>query len=68
MGYLTLTRQGRRKDHVARSARYRCGKLARTAATGWITIKLKAIDGSRAKIAIKAPTDLQILRSELEEQ
>lgn len=30
-----------------------------------ITIKLKGIEASRAKIAIEAPTDIQILRSEL---
>ncbi|TDL96979.1 carbon storage regulator [Stutzerimonas stutzeri ATCC 17588 = LMG 11199] len=33
-----------------------------------VTIMLKDIDGSRVKIAIEAPADLQILRSEMEEQ
>ncbi len=32
-----------------------------------ITIKLKDIQSSRVKVAIEAPLELQILRSELEE-
>lgn len=32
-----------------------------------IMIKLKDIQGSRVKVAIEAPLELQILRSELEE-
>lgn len=35
---------------------------------GGITVTVKEIKGGKAEIAIEAPLDLQILRSELEEQ
>lgn len=35
--------------------------------TDGITVTVKAIKGGKAQIAIEAPLDLQILRSELEE-
>lgn len=67
MSYLVLTR----KEGEMITLRVQPGTdaddlLAQLLLDG-ITIKLKDIDGSRAKIAIEAPADLQILRSELEE-
>lgn len=68
MSYLVLTR----KEGEMITLRVQPGTdaddlLAQLVLDG-ITIKLKDIDGSRAEIAIEAPADLQILRSELEEQ
>lgn len=67
MSYLVLTRKEGEKITL-RVQPGTCPEdlLAQLLLDG-ITIKLKDIDGSRAKIAIEAPADLQILRSELEE-
>ncbi len=67
MGYLVLTRK--EGEHI--TLRVQPGTdpddlLAQLLLDG-ITINLKNIQGSRVKVAIEAPLDLQILRSELEE-
>ncbi|MCQ4258856.1 carbon storage regulator [Stutzerimonas stutzeri] len=67
MSYLVLTRkEGQRITLRVQPGTDAEDLLAQLLLDG-ITIKLKDIDGSRAKIAIEAPADLQILRSELEE-
>ncbi|WP_421527041.1 carbon storage regulator [Pseudomonas brenneri] len=67
MSYLVLER----KEGESITLRVRPGAnaedlLAQLLLDG-VTIKVKDIQSSRAKIAIEAPLELQILRSELEE-
>lgn len=67
MGYLVLTRREGEKITLRVQPGTNAEELLEQLLLDGITIKLKDIDGSRAKIAIEAPADLQILRSELEE-
>lgn len=67
MGYLVLTREEGKGITLRVQPGTNAEELLEQLLLDGITIKLKDIDGSRAKIAIEAPMDLQILRSELEE-
>ena len=68
MSYLVLTRKEGEKITVRVQPGTNAEHLVEQLLLDGITIILKDIDGSRAKIAIEAPADLQILRSELEER
>lgn len=67
MGYLVLTRREGEKITLRVQPGTDPDDLLAQLLLDGITVKLKGIEGSRAKIAIEAPADLQILRSELEE-
>lgn len=67
MSYLVLTRREGEKINLRVQPGTDPDDLLAQLLLDGITIKLKDIDGNRAKIAIEAPQDLQILRAELEE-
>lgn len=67
MSYLVLTRKEGQRITLRVQPGTNAEELLEQLLLDGITIKLKDIDGSRARIAIEAPLDLQILRSELEE-
>lgn len=68
MSYLVLTRrQGEQITLRVQPGTDAENLLAELLLDG-ITVTVKEIKGSKAQIAIEAPLDLQILRSELEEE
>ncbi len=67
MGYLVLSRREGESITLRVQPGTNAEELLEHLLLDGITIKLKDIDGSRVKVAIEAPLDLQILRSELEE-
>lgn len=67
MGYLVLSRREGESITLRVQPGTNADELLEPLLLDGITIKLKDIDGSRVKVAIEAPLDLQILRSELEE-
>ncbi|MCQ4257452.1 carbon storage regulator [Stutzerimonas stutzeri] len=67
MSYLVLTRREGEKITLRVQPGTEADDLLAQLLLEGITIELKDIDGNRAKIAIEAPQDLQILRAELEE-
>lgn len=67
MGYLVLTRrEGEQVTLRVQPGTDPDDLLAQLLLDG-ITLTIKGIEAGRAKIAIEAPQDLQILRAELEE-
>lgn len=67
MSYLVLTRREGEKITLRVQPGTDADDLLAQLLLDGITVTVKNIEGSRAKIAIEAPQDLQILRSELEE-
>lgn len=67
MGYLVLTRREGEKISLRVQPGTNPDDLLAQLLLDGITVTVKDIEAGRAKIAIEAPLDLQILRSELEE-
>jgi sRNA-binding carbon storage regulator CsrA len=67
MGYLVLTRREGEKITLRVQPGTDAEELLEQLLLDGITVTVKNIEAGRAKIAIEAPLDLQILRSELEE-
>lgn len=67
MSYLVLARKEGESITIRVQPGTNAEELLEQLLLDGITVKLKGIEGSRAKIAIEAPANLQILRSELEE-
>ena len=68
MSYLVLTRREGEKITLRVQPGTNADDLLAQLLLDGITVTLKDIEAGRAKIAIEAPMDLQILRSELEER
>ena len=67
MGYLVLTRREGEKIVLRVQPGTNAEDLLAELLSDGITVTVKEIKGGKAQIAIEAPLDLQILRSELEE-
>ncbi len=67
MTYLVLTRREGEKITLRVQPGTNAEDLLAELLLDGITVTVKEIKGSKAQIAIEAPLDLQILRSELEE-
>ncbi|WP_417480441.1 carbon storage regulator [Maricaulis maris] len=67
MSYLVLTRREGEKITLRVQPGTNPDDLLAQLLLDGITVTVKDIEAGRAKIAIEAPLDLQILRSELEE-
>ncbi|MCP9337620.1 carbon storage regulator [Stutzerimonas xanthomarina] len=67
MSYLVLTRREGEKITLRVQPGTNADDLLAQLLLDGITVTVKGIKGSRTQIAIEAPLDLQILRSELEE-
>jgi carbon storage regulator len=67
MSYLVLTRREGEKITLRVQPGTNADDLLAQLLLDGITVTVKDIEAGRAKIAIEAPLDLQILRSELEE-
>lgn len=67
MSYLVLTRRESEKITLRVQPGTNAEDLLAELLLDGITVTVKEIKGSKAQIAIEAPLDLQILRSELEE-
>ncbi|WP_348658219.1 carbon storage regulator [uncultured Stutzerimonas sp.] len=67
MGYLVLTRREGEQVTLRVQPGTDPDDLFAQLLLDGITLTIKGIEGGRAQIAIEAPLDLQILRSELEE-
>ncbi|MBO0643716.1 carbon storage regulator [Pseudomonas stutzeri] len=67
MSYLVLTRREGEKITLRVQPGTDAEDLLAELLLDGITITVKGIKGGKAQIAIEAPLDLQILRSELEE-
>lgn len=68
MSYLVLTRREGEKITLRVQPGTNAEDLLAELLMDGITVTVKEIKGSKAQIAIEAPLDLQILRSELEEE
>lgn len=68
MSYLVLTRREGEKITLRVQPGTDPDDLLAQLLIDGITVSLKGIEAGRAKIAIEAPQELQILRSELEER
>ena len=66
MGYLVLSRREGEKITLRVQPGTNPDDLLAQLLLEGITVSIKAIEGGRAKIAIEAPHELQILRAELE--
>lgn len=68
MSYLVLTRREGEKITLRVQPGTDADDLLAQLLLDGITVTVKDVEAGRAKIAIEAPLDLQILRAELEEQ
>ncbi len=67
MSYLVLTRREGEKITLRVQPGTNAEDLLAELLLDGITVTVKAVKGGKAQIAIEAPLDLQILRSELED-
>ncbi len=67
MGNLTLTRRAGEKIVIRVQPGTNADELIEQLLLDGIIVTVKEIKGSKARVGIDAPLDLQVLRSELEE-